>query len=129
MDGNLSGDGASGSADDDGDDCWDWSQWGASDDVKGGDLCPKLVYLARKKELAILKERKVYEYRSIAEARQRTGRSPLRLKWIDTNKGDMLHPAIRSRLVCTEVRRRGVGGGVRSHSAIRIFEVLADDTE
>ena len=34
-----------------GDDNRDWQQWFASDDVKGGVLCPKLVYRARLKEL------------------------------------------------------------------------------
>ena len=32
---------------------------------------------------------------------------PLRLKWVDTNKGGTENPNIRSRLVCTEVRRPG----------------------
>ena len=31
----------------------------------------------------------------------------MRLKWIDTNKGDEKNFNVRSRLVCTEVRPRG----------------------
>ena len=38
----------------------------------------------------------------------RTGKRPHRLKWIDSNKGDSAHPNVRSRLVCTEVRPKGV---------------------
>ena len=44
----------------------------------------------------------------MADAVRCTGRKPLRLKWIDTNKGDEVRANIRSRLVCTEVRPKGV---------------------
>ena len=42
-----------------------------------------------------------------AEARARTGRNPVGLKWIDTNKGIAEVPRYRSRLVCAEVRHKG----------------------
>ena len=90
----------------DGDGSWD--DWCAYDNVKGSELPAKLVYDARRRELEYLSQRKVYEYASTSRAYQRTGRRPLRLKWIDTNKGGTLHPNIRSRLVCTEVRPKGV---------------------
>ena len=48
------------------------------------------------------------EYSTEAEARVRTGRNPVGLKWIDTNKGSAEAPRYRSRLVCTEVRHKGV---------------------
>ena len=86
----------------------DWSQWCACDDVKGGELPAPLVYQARKRELAYLDKMKVYQYFSIAEAIRRSGKRPLRLKWIDVNKGDGQCMNIRSRLVCTEVRPKGV---------------------
>ena len=50
----------------------------------------------------------VYEYSTEAQARARTGRNPVGLKWIDTNKGSAEAPRYRSRLVCTEVRHEGV---------------------
>ena len=50
----------------------------------------------------------VYEYSTEAEARERRGRKPVGLKWIDTNKGGADAPRYRSRLVCTEVRHEGV---------------------
>ena len=75
--------------------------------MKGGELPPHLVHRARIQELAYLKNRCVYEYASTSKAIQSVGRRPLRLKWIDTNKGDATHPVIRSRLVCTEVRPKG----------------------
>ena len=50
----------------------------------------------------------VYEYSTEAEARARTGRKPVGRKWIDTNNGSAEAPRYRSRLVCTEVRHKGV---------------------
>ena len=89
-------------------DCSDWKGWLAEDDVKGGPLPAHLVHAARVKELKYLQDMKVYEYASVADAIRCTGRRPLGLKWIDTNKGDPKTPNLRSRLVCTEVRPKGV---------------------
>ena len=50
----------------------------------------------------------VYEYSTEAEARARTGRKPVGLNWIDTNKGSAGAPRYRSRLVFSEVRHEGV---------------------
>ena len=50
----------------------------------------------------------MYECSTEAEARERTGRKPVGLKWIDFNKGSAEAPRHRSRLVCTEVRHKGV---------------------
>ena len=78
----------------------------ATDDVKGGPLDPQLVKEARRAELRYLWERSVYRYASRKEMESVGGRA-IRLKWIDTNKGDALHPAVRARLVAMEVRRKG----------------------
>ena len=59
----------------------------ATDDVRGGVLPPVLVRKARAEEIAYIHARKIYAYAQKAECYQRTGRPPLRLKWIDTNKG------------------------------------------
>jgi hypothetical protein len=82
--------------------------WEASDDVKGGALDPTKVMEARSKELEHLRGQGVYEYATKAEAMARTGKAPIRLKWIDSNKGDSENPKCRSRLVCTEIRRKGM---------------------
>ena len=50
----------------------------------------------------------MYEYSTEAESRTRSGRNPAGLKWIDTNKGSAEAPRYRLRLVCTEVRYKGV---------------------
>ena len=53
-------------------------------------------------------DREAHEYSTEAEARARTRRKRVGLKWIDTNKGSAEAPRYRSRLVCTEVRRKRV---------------------
>ena len=91
----------------DGDDMDDDDGWDAYDDVKGGPLDPQGVQEARAKEIEYLKTQGVYGYSTNEEARTRTGKNPIKLKWIDSNKGDTANPNYRSRLVCTEVRRKG----------------------
>ena len=49
----------------------------------------------------------MYSYSIIDEAMRLTKKKPLRLKWIDTDKGGKGAMAIRSRLVATEIRPRG----------------------
>ena len=66
------------------------------------------VKIARHKEIQYLWDRNVYEYAPGAEARAQTGRNPVDLKWIDTNKSTTVSPRHRSRLVCTEVHHKGV---------------------
>ena len=56
--------------------------------------------------LQYLLSRKVYSYATDAEAWTVTRKRPLRLKWIDSNKGDRNAFSIRSRLVGTEIRRK-----------------------
>ena len=85
----------------------DSSDWTAEDDVHGGSLPAGLVMSARQKEIKYLKDRKVYSYSTVSEAWRKTHKQPLRLKWIDTNKGDRRTFNVRSRLVCTEIRRKG----------------------
>ena len=69
---------------------------------------PVEVFAARKKELKYLSDRRVYCCYPTSKAMEISGKRPLRLKWIDVNKGDGLSRNIRSRLVCTEVRPKGV---------------------
>ena len=83
-------------------------EWKADDDVKGGPLDPREVKAARQQEIQYLWDMKVYEFSTEAESRARTGRKPVGLKWIDTNKGSAEAPRYRSRLVRTEVRHEVV---------------------
>ena len=59
-------------------------EWEAEDDVKGRPLGPREVKTVREKEILYLWDMEVYEHSTEAEARARTGRNPVGLKWIDT---------------------------------------------
>ena len=41
------------------------------------------------------------------EARRRTGKPPVTVRWVDVNKGDDINPNIRSRLVARQIRQPG----------------------
>ena len=43
---------------------------------------------ARREELQYFKDMQVYQYATIDECRQATGRPPIGVRWVDTNKGD-----------------------------------------
>ena len=61
---------------------------GIRDDVNGGWLKTENANQARKVELDWLHHHGYYVERRISECLERTGANPLRLLWIDTNKGD-----------------------------------------
>ena len=75
------------------------------DDVKGGWLIESTVRKARADEMEYVRKRGVYERRPYAEAKARTGKSPIRLRWVDTNKGTESEPNYRSRIVAMEIKR------------------------
>ena len=57
-------------------------------------------------------------------ARAQTERDPFGLKWIDTNKGSAEAPRYRSRLVCTEVRHKGVEPIFSATSPLETLRIL-----
>jgi hypothetical protein len=69
------------------------------DSVTGQPLEKALVSAARKLEMEYFEEKNVWERRPRAEALARTGKAPISVRWIDTNKGDDDEPNYRSRLV------------------------------
>ena len=99
-------------------------EWELEDYVKGGPLDPHEVKNAREKAIKYLWDMEVCEYSTEAEARARTGRKPVGLKWIDTNKGGAEAPRSRSRLVCSEVRHEGVEPIFSVTTPLRILRVL-----
>ena len=40
-------------------------------------------------------------------AKQRTGKGPISVRWVDVNKGDDLNPKYRSRLVARQLKAHG----------------------
>ena len=77
------------------------------DDLTGLPLRPDLCIEARKQEIDYFKSKSVWELRPISEARRRMGRSPISVRWVETNKGDDDNPRVRSRLVAREIRTAG----------------------
>ena len=51
------------------------------DDLAGQPLDPKLVQAARQKELDFLQAKKVWQKRVFEEARRRTGKPPITVRW------------------------------------------------
>ena len=78
--------------------------WTAIDDVKGGPLEAHAVMKARDEEMGFIAAREVYKPSSEAECWAATGRKPIAVGWIDTNKGDLESPNYRSRLVAKEIK-------------------------
>jgi len=80
------------------------------DDITGQPLIDALVREARAKELAYFEEKGVWERRPRAEARQRTGKAAISVRWVDVNKGDDEHPNYRSRLVARQLKAHDRSG-------------------
>ena len=76
------------------------------DDVNGGWLNEKDVRKARKEELEWMHTREVYRKVDLSECWDVTGKPPVSLRWVDTNKGSDMKPFIRSRMVARELRAR-----------------------
>lgn len=75
------------------------------DHVKGGELDPDKVAEARKIEIAYVKKMGLYHKVPRYQCRQKTGKSPIKVRWVDTNKGSEDNPQYRSRLVAMEFNR------------------------
>ena len=77
----------------------------AFDDQSGEPLDPCKVRAARKEEIQYFKSMDVYEKVSLDECWKTTGNAPIRVKWVDINKGDSQNPNYRSRLVAMEFKK------------------------
>ena len=64
-----------------------------------------LVKAAREEETAYVRDRHLYDYKSVEECLRRTGKQPIPTKWVDTIKGDDDRPEVCARLVAMEIRR------------------------
>ena len=76
----------------------------AFDDVSGEELQPELVKQARKDEITYFRSMGVYDKVPMTECRERTGKAPIAVRWVDVNKGDNEKPNYRSRLVAKEFK-------------------------
>ena len=73
-------------------------------EVSGKPLDPELVKKARQEEIGFFRRKGVHKKVPIEEAWKNTGKSPIRVKWVDVNTGDDDHPEYRSRLVAAELK-------------------------
>ena len=88
-------------ADDDGQSGWAW------DDVHGKCLDLSQVREARQQELEYMKLKGIWAKVDRDESYSKTGKKPVSVKWVDTNKGSDEVPVIRSRLVARDIREKG----------------------
>ena len=77
------------------------------DTTTGQVLKRELVQEARGVEMEYFYGKNVYTKRPTEEAVQVTGKQPVPVKWVDTNKGDDICPNYRSRLVAKDIRKKG----------------------
>ena len=75
----------------------------AWDDVSGAALDPKAVIKARQEEVEYVRKMGLYTKVPKSECIKETGRSPISVRWIDINNGDVDQPNYRSRLVAREI--------------------------
>ena len=74
------------------------------DDLTGQSLDPSLVAAAIEKELAYFESKEVWQLVPTREARRATGKDPVTVRWVHTNKGDNVNPELRARLVARQMR-------------------------
>ena len=67
-------------------------------------MIKELVEKARQVEMDTFKKYGAYEKRPIKECWEKTGKAPIGVKWVDTNKGDAVNPEYRCRLVAKEIK-------------------------
>ena len=80
------------------------------DDLTGQVLKDELVLEARMKELAYFRDKGVWSKRPRSEARAKTGKGPVSVRWVDVNKGDDIAPKYRSRLVARQLKATDKSG-------------------
>ena len=73
--------------------------------MSGRELEAKGVAKARVEELIEVAKHRVYDEVHIAHCYADTGAAPIRVRWLDINKGDKLNPEYRSRLVAMEIKK------------------------
>ena len=73
--------------------------------MSGKELKGSLVEEARAEEIATVKRMGVCVKVDRDQCFRETGRPPIKLRWVDVNKGDAIAPQNRSRLVARHIRK------------------------
>ncbi len=76
----------------------------AWDDVTGERLDWEMVKEARREEVEEVHKHKASELAPIKKCRDKTGKGPIKTRWLDINKGDRVHPDYRSRWVTKDFK-------------------------
>jgi len=76
----------------------------AWDDVHGGELPFKLVMEARGEEVGYMQDRGIWEVVPVTRCWKVTGKGPVSVRWVDTNKGGLTEMLVRSRLVARDFK-------------------------
>jgi len=74
------------------------------DEVSGKELNAEGVRRARQEEMEEFRKHGVYVKVPRQECMNETGKAPIKVRWLDINKGDELRPEYRSRLVAQEIK-------------------------
>ena len=74
------------------------------DDISGKELRGDLVRAARAEELETVRKMKVWVKVDREQCFRDTGKPPIKLRWVDINKGDETKPNHRSRIVAKEIK-------------------------
>ena len=69
------------------------------DDLSGEPLPAPLVTVAKREEITETYRRAVWSEKLVEDCLRDTGKPPIPVRWVVTNKGDRLHPNVRCRLV------------------------------
>jgi hypothetical protein len=77
----------------------------AWDDVNNCPLDPVKVREARRAEMDYFRKMKVYKKVPLQRCKDLTGKAPIKVRWIDTNKQDEQNPKYRSRLVAKDFKK------------------------
>ena len=77
------------------------------DDLTGQQVDPALVREARAKEMEYVRSKGLWIKKPVEECWHKTGRPPVTVRWVVTNKGDDKVPNIRSRLAARQIRGPG----------------------
>lgn len=61
---------------------------------------------ARKEEVGYMKKRGIWDLMSAEECWRVTGKAPMSVRWVDTNRGSEENPEVRSRLVARDFKTK-----------------------
>ena len=78
---------------------WQPNYW---DNLSSEPLIPELVQQARREEINETLKHNIWEPELKSKCIEVTGKDPIKVRWVDINKGDSDNPEYRSRIVAME---------------------------